>query len=139
MDNKVFNSNTQTDYLELIAPYYNAINPTKIFFEEERIYAYVDSLGHVEFYNATENSLGYVDVPVAKDPNDYAHSAQYGKVEIKASDDIITIHLPVYTWDDNYPHCDGESDRWDRRTIGCFDILFDCNAHKITVTDKQFL
>jgi len=133
---KVYNSSEGTDYLELQAPYYNAINPTKVKFQQEQISAYVDSLGHVEFYDMDENSLGFVDVPVDEDPSKYAHSAQYGTVKCMADGDKITFQLPVYDWDDYYPNCDGESDRWNRRTIRWFNIEFDCKTQQIMILNK---
>ena len=136
MDHFVFNSKTRTAPLELKAPYYNAINPTTVVFEEEGFSAYMDSVGHIEFYDGENHSLGFVDVPCAESPDMYAHSGQYGTMECSADGETITITLPVYDWEDYYPHCDGESDRWNRKTIRHFRVVFDCTAKTIAVLDR---
>ena len=83
------NSNEQKDYINLVAPYYNAINPTKIFFEKEKVIATIDSLGHIEFFDMEENSLGFVDFPVSDDPSEKGHTAQYGNAKYLADDNKI--------------------------------------------------
>lgn len=136
MENKVFNSTAQADYLELTAPYYNAIYDTMVSFEVENISVFVNSLGHVEFYDHNERSLGFVDYPAAESPDMYAHSGQYGTVRCSSDGEKIRIQLPVYEWLDSYPHCDGESDRWTRRTLRWFDVVFDCKTRQINVEGK---
>lgn len=136
MDHKNFDSSTKSDHLQIIAPYYNAINPTTVSFEQEKISVFVNALGHIEFFDAKEQSLGFVDLPVAKDPSEYGHTAQYGTVECTADGSTITIFLPVYGWTDSYPYCDGESDRWDRYTARWFRVIFDCSTHQITILDR---
>lgn len=136
MDKKIFNSKTQTECLELHAPYYNAILPTTVLFENEGISVYVDSLGHVEFFDSENNSLGFVDIPAAESPDMYAHSGQYGTVKCISDGNTISIHLPVYGWEDSYPHCDGESDRWSRYEVRWFRVEFDCKSRKIEVVDR---
>lgn len=137
MDNKTYNSSVSNDYIEINAPYYNAINPTTVFFEQEKVYVSMNSLGHIEFYSEDESSLGFVDFPVSKDPSKYAHSAQYGTVRCSSDGKEITVFLPVYWWSDSYPHCDGESDRWTRHTERWFSIVFDCESKNISVIDKE--
>ena len=130
-----FNSSKQTDYTEIHAPYYNAIEPTAVFFEKEKISAFVNSLGHIEFFDEQNNSLGFTDVPAAESPDMYGHSGQYGKVRCMSDGKTVRFKLPIYDWEDSYPHCDGESDRWTRRTIRHFYVIFDCETQRITVTD----
>lgn len=67
--------------MKLEAPYYNAIEATEITFENEKIIAHSDSLGHIEFFDLEMNSLGHVDLPVSKDPSEKGHTAQYGDME----------------------------------------------------------
>lgn len=137
MEHKTYNSTGCTEPLELVAPYYNAINPTMVLFEQEQIYASVDSLGHIEFFGAEQQSLGFVDLPVHKDPSEYGHTAQYGNVRCSADGSTVTVYLPVYGWTDNYPHCDGESDRWDRYISRWFRVVFDCGTQQISILDKE--
>lgn len=47
----------------------------------------------------------------------------YMDVIITTTDDEVIFQLPEYEWTDNYPHCDGESDRWDARIIGIRDQI----------------
>ena len=136
MDHKVYDSNVQSNDLQLKAPYYNAIVPTTILFAQEKISAFVNSLGHLEFFDDAGNSLGFVDIPVHKDPAAYAHSAQYGEVLYSAQDNLIVFSFPVYYWTDSYPHCDGESDRWSRHISRWFRVTFDCAAHQLSVLDN---
>ena len=131
-----YNSNERTDYIELEAPYYNAIYPYKITFEKEEVIATIDSLGHIEFYDMDGKSLGFVDLPVSDDPSEKAHTAQYGNARCKSGEEQIRFQLPVYDWKDYYPHCDGESDRWDRFIVCWFDVVFDCKTNQIAVLNK---
>lgn len=136
MDRKTYDSKTGKDYIEIKAPYYNAINPTFVYFEQEKISVTMDSLGHIEFFDEDEKSLGFADFPVSKDPSEYGHTAQYGEIRISSDGNEITVHLPVYGWNDSYPNCDGESDRWTRYIGRWFRIVFDCENKKISVLDK---
>lgn len=123
--------------MKLEAPYYNAIETTEITFENEKIIAYADSLGHIEFFDLEMNTLGFVDVPVSKDPSEKGHTAQYGDMECYVDSAKIVFRLPVYGWEDNYPHCDGEFDRWDRYVARWFSVLFDCETKEIKIADGQ--
>ena len=136
MDRFTYNSKTATEPLTLTAFYYNAIDPTTVVFEEEGVSAYMDSVGHIEFYDGENNSLGFVDVPCAESPDMYGHTGQYGTMDCSADGSSICITLPCYEWEDYYPHCDGESDRWDRKIYGYFRVVFDCTAKTITVLDR---
>ena len=45
----------------------------------------------------------------------------YMDVFITTTDNGALFQLPDYIWYDNYPDCDGESDRWDTKLIGIAD------------------
>ncbi|MBQ8589064.1 MAG: hypothetical protein IJ486_01235 [Firmicutes bacterium] len=137
MDHKTYDSKIRSDRMKLTAPYYNSIYPTMVTFVQEKISVYADSMGHVEFCDAEEHFLGFVDFPVSEDPSKYAHTAQYGDVEVSADGSTVTVFLPIYYWTDNYPHCDGESDRWDRHVESWFRVVFDCNTRQISVLDRD--
>jgi hypothetical protein len=136
MDYKLFNSAEQSDYLKLTAPYVNAINPTTVLFQGEKVSAFVDSLGHIAFFDESNQSLGFVDIPAAESPDLYGHSGQYGELYCKSDGERIQFKLPVYGWDDCYPYCDGESDRWDRYVARWFYVVFDCKTRTISVQDR---
>ena len=136
MDNITYNSTEKIDLLEIKAPYYNAINPTAVYFEQKKIYVTMDSLGHFEFVDEEQNKLAVLDYPVSEDPSEYGHSAQYGEIRCSSDGKEITLFLPVYGWEDNYPNCDGESDRWDRYISRWFRIVFNCESKDISVLNK---
>ena len=137
MDYRMYDSAVEQARLLLKAPYYNAINPTTISFVQEKIAVSADSLGHIEFFDEENRSLGTVDLPVDKDPSNYGHTAQYGEIECCADGVSITLFLPIYGWDDSYPYCDGESDRWSRYISRYFRVVFDCKTQKIAILDKE--
>ena len=132
---RIYKNKKDCTYMELEAPYYNAIETTEVIFEKEGVIAYADSLGHIEFYNLEKNSLGMADVPVSKDPTEKGHQAQYGDMRCYVKENTICFELPVYGWEDNYPHCDGEFDRWDRYIARWFLITFDYVTHEICIID----
>ena len=134
---RIYNSKKSSNIMEMNAPYYNAIETTEVAFEEENVIAYVDSLGHIEFFDMGNVSLGYVDVPVSKDPSEMGHTAQYGDMRCYVEDNKICFKLPVYGWDDSYPHCDGESDRWSRYVARWFRVVFDYDTKEISVLDRE--
>ena len=136
MDNITYNSAEKIDLLEIKAPYYNAINPTAVYFEQEKIYVTMDSLGHFEFLNEGKEILHSLDFPVSKDPSEYGHSAQYGEIRCVVVEKEIILYIPVYGWNDSYPYCDGESDRWQRYIARWFRIVFNCKTSEISVLDK---
>lgn len=133
---EIYNSKTRNDFLELKAPYYNAILPTTVFYENEKIFVNVDSLGHIEFFDEGKNSLGFVDVPAAESPDMYGHSGQYGEMKCGMEGENICLELPVYGWNDDYPYCDGESDRWTRYIARWFKVVFDVENRKIEIIGK---
>ena len=128
-----YNSDVQKEFKTIDAPYYNAIVTSEITFEKEQVVATIDSLGHIEFFDLEKNSLGFVDVPVSKDPSEKGHTAQYGDARYSSDGKVICFELPVYGWEDSYPHCDGESDRWSRYVARWFSVVFDCDEKKISI------
>ena len=128
-----FNSKLQTTFCEIVAPYYNAIRPTKVLFEHEKVSVFVDSLGHIEFCNLDNNLLATIDLPVSKDPSEKAHTAQYGTVRCGIDEEQICVYLPIYSWTDHYPDCDGEFDRWSRHLERWFKVIYNRETNKIAV------
>ena len=137
MDQFIFDSSTRSEPLQLTAPYYNAINPTTVFFSQEKVSVSVDSLGHIVFSEEGNQILASVNLPVAKDPSDYGHTAQYGNLHCAADGSTVTVFLPVYYWTDSYPHCDGESDRWSRHIDRWFRVVFDCVSRQLVILDRE--
>lgn len=136
MDHKVYNSTAMSGSLCISSGNRYDIDATSVYFEEEKITVTVDSYGHIEFFEGDDQSksLDAVHVPASgtqEDPID-----RYGKVELKKDGNTILLELPRYRWEDNYPHCDGEYDRWDRYTKGSFQVIFDLETKKITVEGR---
>lgn len=48
----------------------------------------------------------------------------YMDILLTTTEDGIRFQFPEYTWTDHYPHCDGESDRWDAHITGIRDEVF---------------
>lgn len=134
---RIYNSCETSEIMGLVAPYYNAIETTEVIFEKEGIIAYADSLGHIEFFDMERNTLGYVDVPVSKDPSEKGHQAQYGDMGCYVKENSICFKLPIYGFDDSYPHCDGESDRWSRYVARWFYVVFDCERKEVRIIDEE--
>ena len=42
---RTYNSDSAKEFMKLVAPYYNAIETTKVTFENENVIVYADSLG----------------------------------------------------------------------------------------------
>ena len=137
MDHITFDCSIRSTPLQIDAPYYNAIKDTTVCFLQENISVFVNSLGHIEFFDTEKCSLGFVDFPVHKDPSEYGHTAQYGTIKCISDGNTITFFLPVYYWTDSYPHCDGESDRWSRHISSWFRVVFDCSTQQISILDLK--
>jgi len=137
MDYKTFDSQLNTEPLVLTAPYYNAINPTIVSFPREHVQVSMDALGHIAVSDENGNPLAAIELPVSKDPSKYGHTAQYGNMRCAADGSTVTVFLPVYYWSDNYPYCDGESDRWDRHISQWFRVVFDCGTGQLTILDRD--
>jgi hypothetical protein len=63
---------------------------------------------------------------------DYATATEGSPVPLSCSvgGDQIKLGFPQYTYKDNYPNCDGESDRWTKILSGfrylCYDYKNNC-------------
>ena len=52
---RTYKSDSTTEFMELVAPYYNAIETTEVTFENERIIVYADSMGQYIMYDILFN------------------------------------------------------------------------------------
>ena len=57
----------------------------------------------------------------------------YMDVTCSVEDGQIVLKMPIYSWIDHYPNCDGESDRWSTKTIGYHTVRFDIETGKINL------
>ncbi|MBQ3107850.1 MAG: hypothetical protein IJC68_04480 [Firmicutes bacterium] len=104
---------------------------TVICFEEAKILAKVEAKGKAAFLNEAGQVLAEADV-----------SAQTGGREVYetlrccAEDGALQLQFPVVEWIDNYPHCDGEHDRWDSRVLGYHTVTLDLRTCAVTVLER---
>ena len=108
---KIFSTakNKGTESFPLATGY---ISTTVIFFEEEKIFAKIEAKGYVEIFDSEDNLLQSLAIPSQTGGREVCD-----EVECSVQNGILTFRFPVVEWIDNYPHCDGENDRWDRKVI----------------------
>ena len=56
---------------------------------------------------------------------------KYLSLYCRADEKNIFLDFPVYEWIDNYPHCDGEYDRWDTKELDINTLTFDYINRKV--------
>lgn len=103
------------------------ISTTRIFFRNEQILAVIQSKGHVDFYDAEDHLLASAD----------AIETAYGRkrymdLRCRVADNAVILDFPIYEWHDNYPHCDGEYDRWDATVVGFRPMRLDLKTKEVT-------
>ena len=101
---------------------------TFIHFKNENIIVIIDQNKHVfEFYNQDEQLIISGNLPEVTEGRNAYPEITYG-----VEKDNIIFKLPVCRWIDNYPHCDGESDRWDTEILGFHIYKFNLITKSIT-------
>ena len=124
---KLFHSENDKNFKEFqLASGY--ISSTTIYFELEKIAVKIEARGYIEFFDQEENRLAFIDIP-----EQTGGKESYENVLCGVEDGALILKLPIVEWIDNYPHCDGEHDRWDSRTIGYNIVTFDVYTNKITL------
>ena len=127
---KIFKSTeTKEEKYQLASGY---ISTTTVFFEEENIVAKIEAKGEVIFFDGDDAELAAVQMPEQSGGRevyeDVICSVEAGKIMLK---------FPIVKWIDNYPHCDGEHDRWDSQIIGWHILRFDTKTKDITVENHE--
>ena len=102
------------------------ISQTTIHFENENIIAVIQAAGSVEFFDRDDTLIAAGSVS----PDDSGRKV-YEDVVCQVKDDVLILHFPIYEWIDNYPHCDGEHDRWDTRIIGFHALNLDLQTREL--------
>ncbi len=105
---------------------------TDILFQEENIAAVIECTGEIQFRNPADmrNTIASVTVPKQEGGREL-----YMDVTCSVEDGQIVLQMPIYSWIDHYPNCDGESDRWDAKTIGHHTVRFNPETSEITMED----
>ena len=102
------------------------ISQTTIHFENENIIAVIQAAGSVEFFDRDDTLIAAGSVS----PDDSGRKV-YEDVVCQVKDDVLILQFPIYEWIDNYPHCDGEHDRWDTRIIGFHALNLDLQTREL--------
>lgn len=98
--------------------HYGYVEDTEVYFKNEKIYLIVENTGNIVFIS--ENGKQLAKTLVLPDTKNGKHDDAYCKV----IDGKIYVYLPIVDYEDNYPHCDGEYDRWSVVHIGYICIAF---------------
>ncbi len=93
------------------------ISTTTILFEEQNIVAKIEAKGDIAFLDTNENLLATISIP-----GENEGKKVYTQVVCSVDENGILLKFPIVEWIDNYPHCDGEHDRWDEKIIGYHDV-----------------
>ena len=95
------------------------VSLNEITFINESIIVSIEArTGEIGFYDLESNKLlsAKMQPPATGDE-------KFSEVKCSAESEQIKLGFPQYTYKDNYPHCDGESDRW-TKTVSGFDYLY---------------
>lgn len=65
-----------------------------------------------------------------------AHHGKHGGGTYALREDRLILRLDTYRVVDNYPHCNGEYDRWDDLHIGYVSISYDLTTGEVTQTEE---
>ncbi|MBQ9121723.1 MAG: hypothetical protein IJY12_05135 [Clostridia bacterium] len=94
------------------------ISLTEIKFVNENVTVNVEAkTGKVDFYDSeTKKCLSTkIELPLSGDE-------KFSEVKCIVEGEQIKVGFPQYNYKDNYPHCDGEHDRW-TKIISDFNLL----------------
>lgn len=127
---KIFKSTETKEQKYQLASGY--ISTTTVFLEEERVAARIEAKGDIVFYDETDAELAKIQMA-----EQTGGRGVYEDVICSVEDDNIILKFPVVEWIDNYPHCDGEHDRWDSRIIGWHVLRFDIRTKAFTVENHD--
>lgn len=99
--------------------YYGFVEDTQVHFPEEHILLTLENTGKVLFSDEAGKELAQTFV--APDTQNGKHDNAWCRCE----NGKICVFLPIVSYEDNYPYCDGEYDRWTAHTIGYDCVTFD--------------
>ena len=90
--------------------------PTIVFFEKEGVVLSADANGNAVFSN-TDGDILYRGK--ADGPNPF-----FDRIHCSVVGCTVHVLFPIVKWIDNYPHCDGEHDRWDEIIVGEIPVIY---------------
>ncbi len=101
--------------------FYGHIEDTEIFFENEKLYVTVLKTGEITFESELHAKLA--EAVMTPDTKNGMHDSAY----CKAASGKIYLYFSIVDYVDNYPHCDGEHDRWSEVCTG-----YDCLVYSLS-------
>jgi len=126
MEHKVIFDSTNFPGGKVIGLASGYLSLSQIIFVNEGITVTVEAkTGEVEFFDAESNKLLAVKAALPADGDE-----KFSELKCVADGGVIKLGFPEYTYKDNYPNCDGESDRWTKVISGyrfmSYDIKNNC-------------
>ena len=103
------------------------VSRNQIVFINEKITVNIEAkTGEIEFCDSESNKLlsAKVQTPALGDE-------KFSDVECRVEGEIIKLGFPQYTYKDNYPNCDGESDRWTKTIAGFRYLCYDFQNNRL--------
>jgi hypothetical protein len=102
------------------------VSLNQITFINEKIIVNIEAkTGAITFCDLASNELLSTTIETPASGDD-----KYSEVACSVEGEQIKLGFPQYTYKDNYPHCDGESDRWTKIVSGfrylCYDYKRNC-------------
>ena len=108
------------------------ITRTDILFKEENIAAVIECTGEIQFRRPDDMRTAIASVKV---PKQEGGREIYMDVTCHVENGQIVLKMPIYHWIDHYPHCDGESDRWDTETFGYHTVRYNLETQEVTINE----
>lgn len=103
------------------------ISLNEIVFTAEGITVLLDACtGKLDVCDGASNKLLSAKIALP-----HSGDEKISELRLLVSDGKIRLGIPEYSYKDNYPHCDGEHDRWTKILRGFSDLEYDIAANKI--------
>lgn len=129
MHNRIYDSEgADRDKLYTFRNLYGHAEDTDVFFEKENLHMIALETGEITFESADKDFRR--EYYVKPDTKNGLHSNIY----CMQREGKILAWFPVCGYEDNYPYCDGEYDRWTEYVIEYVQLTFDLSAGEITET-----
>ena len=106
------------------------ISTTEIYFVIEKIIVKIEAEGKVEFLSSDKELVASVVLPKITEGH-----GTYNEVVCDVKNNKIILSFPIIEWIDNYPHCDGEYDRWDTKTVGYYTMEMNLLTNDVSMVN----
>ena len=128
-----YNGEVQYSSLYRLPNFYGTVEDTELFLENEKISLTVTKTGNVVF--ADEGGSVIAETAVEPKTRKNIHEDAFLRVQ----DGKLYLYFSIMDYEDNYPNCDGESDRWTSVCIGYDCLVFDILSANLQIfkTDEM--